>query len=146
MGTRSKGEILFLLEIGLGVLISFWLFIFLKSISLFNPLPPFNYWPIPVSISHLPLCLFSRSASFSILSNDTILCSASVCLSTPYPVSPSFCPYYICLNVAIHPEKRKMRVCGGFFSLSAVKSKETINVYFGYDIFLMLLSDRNLEK
>ena len=145
MRTRSKGESLFLLEIGLGVLISFdsHFFFFWKSISLFNPLPHLiTNRPVFPFLARLFIFL-QFSILFLSISPVISLCLPPKFVS--YPVSSSFCPYYMCLNMSL-VQRKKDFFFFFFFLLSAIKPKETRNVYFSYDIFLMLLSDRNLEK
>lgn len=92
MRTRSKGQILFLLEIGPRVLISFDSN-FLKI--------HFLVWPPPHLITNLPT-FPSLSHPFGLL--RILLCSSpmtSFCpshggLSGPSPLRASFCPYFLC--------------------------------------------------
>lgn len=121
----------------------FWLSFF------FNRFPCLT--PYPHLISDLPL--FPFLAHPFVFLQVSILLHFSPMILIPFSVLSVF--VYQCLTTWAPPpalvtfawtlsltQRKKIF----FFLLSTVKPKETSNVYFSYDIFLMLLSDRNLEK
>lgn len=116
--------------------------IFKKSISLLNPLPHL--------ITKLPM--FPLLARPVFLQLVMLLCVSPV-------TSLCFPPTSVHQRLTLGARPSALMTFAGtlsliqrrkifffFFVLSTIKPKETGNVYFSYDIFLMLLSDRNSEK